>query len=55
VRLNALLSESGTVINPPDTGYDLKIAEAFYAALAGVLGGQATPDEAVATLAAAAG
>jgi raffinose/stachyose/melibiose transport system substrate-binding protein len=55
VRLNALLSESGTVINPPDTGYDLKIAEAFYAALAAVLGGQSTPEEAAATLAAAAG
>lgn len=51
VRLNELLSESGTVINPPDTGYDLKVAEAFYAALAAVLGGQATPEEAVATLA----
>lgn len=55
LRLNSLLSDSGTVINPPDTGYDLKTAEAFYAALAAVLGGQATPADAVATLATTAG
>ncbi len=55
LRLNSLLADSGTVINPPDTGYDLGTAEAFYAALAAVLGGQATPEDAVATLAGAVG
>lgn len=55
LRLNSLLADSGTVINPPDTGYDLGTAEAFYAALAAVLGGQATPEDAVATLAGSVG
>jgi raffinose/stachyose/melibiose transport system substrate-binding protein len=55
LRLNGLLSESGTVINPPDTGYDLGTAEAFYSALAAVIGGQTTPEEAVKTLAGAVG
>jgi len=50
LRLNQLLAEAPAVISPPDTGYDLKVAEAFYAALAAVLGGQATPEDAVATL-----
>lgn len=54
-RLNSLLSDSGAVISPPDNGYDLKVAEALYAALASVLGGQSTPEDAAATLAAAAG
>lgn len=54
-RLNSLLADSGTVINPPDTGYDLEVADAFYQALAAVLGGQSTPQEAASTLAAAVG
>ena len=35
---------------PPDTGYDLEMADALYAAEAAVLGGQATPAEALAGL-----
>lgn len=55
LRLNNLLSESGVVINPPDTGYDLGTAEAFYSALAAVIGGQSSPEDAVKTLAGAVG
>ena len=40
---------------PPDTGYDLKMANALYAAEAAVLGGQQTPADALAALDAAAG
>lgn len=54
LRLNNLLAEAPAVISPPDNGYDLKVAEAFYSALAAVLGGQASPADAVATLAATA-
>ncbi len=54
LRLNDMLANAGAVINPPDTGYDLKVAEAFYAALAAVLGGQSSPEDAAATLQAAA-
>jgi raffinose/stachyose/melibiose transport system substrate-binding protein len=52
-RLGELLASGGTVISPPDTGYDLKVAEAFYSAVASVLGAQSSPGDAVATLAAA--
>lgn len=51
-RLNALLSEAGTVISPPDTGYDVEVATALYQAIAAVLGGQASPEEAASNLAA---
>ena len=35
---------------PPDTGYDLERANELYAAEAAVLGGQATPADALAAL-----
>ncbi len=53
VRLSELTAKAPVVVNPPDTGYDLKRAEAFYRALAAVLGGKETPDQALTTLAAA--
>ncbi|MEV3986198.1 extracellular solute-binding protein [Nonomuraea sp. NPDC049758] len=47
-RLNDLLAEARTVVSPPDTGYDLKRADALYRALAAVLGGVKSPKEALA-------
>jgi len=49
-RLNDLLKQGSAVVLPPDTGYDLETANELYAAEAAVLGGQATPAEALATL-----
>jgi len=49
-RLNDLFKTGAAVVLPPDTGYDLKTANELYAAQAAVLGGQATPAEALATL-----
>ncbi|MFC7764790.1 ABC transporter substrate-binding protein [Leucobacter soli] len=54
-RLMALLSEAGAVISPPDTGYDLGTADAFYRALAEVIGGQTSPEDAAAQLASSVG
>ena len=49
-ELNELLNEAPAIVLPPDTGYDLKMADALYAAEAAVLGGQATPAEALAEI-----
>jgi raffinose/stachyose/melibiose transport system substrate-binding protein len=49
-RLSALLEEAPAIVLPPDTGYDLEMADAFYTALAEVLGGQRTPAEALAAI-----
>ena len=49
-RLNELLNNAPAVVLPPDTGYDLKMAEALEQAIAAVLGGQATPKDALAQL-----
>jgi raffinose/stachyose/melibiose transport system substrate-binding protein len=49
-RLGDLLNNASTVVLPPDTGYDIQTALELYAAQAAVLGGQATPAEALATL-----
>ena len=54
-RLQALLSGAPATVLPPDTGYDLKMANALYAAEAAVLGGQQSPADALAALDAAAG
>ena len=43
-----LLSNAPAVVLPPDTGYDLKMANALYAAEAAVLGGQMSPADALA-------
>lgn len=43
-----MLETAPAIVLPPDTGYDLETANALYAALAEVLGGQATPADALA-------
>jgi raffinose/stachyose/melibiose transport system substrate-binding protein len=48
--LNALLNNAPATVLPPDTGYDIKMADALYAAIAAVLGGQATPSDALAEI-----
>ncbi|TDD95317.1 ABC transporter substrate-binding protein [Actinomadura rubrisoli] len=54
-RLNALLSGAKTLVLPPDTGYELKRAEAFYRAVSLVLGGKNKPQDALAAAARKAG
>ena len=49
-ELNRMLNEAPAIVLPPDTGYDLKMADAFYQGIAAVLGGQATPAEALAEI-----
>lgn len=53
--LNSMLGSAENVVGPPDTDYDLEVADAFYRAVASVLGGVATPEEAAADLAAQVG
>jgi raffinose/stachyose/melibiose transport system substrate-binding protein len=48
--LGALLAAAPAIVLPPDTGYDVPTALELYAAQAEVLGGQATPAEALAAL-----
>jgi len=48
--LSSLLNNAPAVVLPPDTGYDLKTADALYTAIAAVLGGQATPADALAEI-----
>ena len=45
-----MLNTAPAIVLPPDTGYDLKTADALYAGIAAVLGGQATPAEALAEI-----
>jgi raffinose/stachyose/melibiose transport system substrate-binding protein len=47
-KLSALLNDAPATVLPPDTGYDLEMADALYSAIASVLGGQATPKDALA-------
>ncbi|MFI0366624.1 ABC transporter substrate-binding protein [Actinomadura sp. 1N219] len=54
-RLGALLAGAKTVVQPPDTGYDPKRAEAFYRAVSLVLGGKKEPRDALADAARKAG
>jgi ABC-type glycerol-3-phosphate transport system substrate-binding protein len=49
-KLTKLLNEAPAIVLPPDTGYDLKTADALYAAVAAVLGGQASPKDALAEI-----
>ena len=51
-RLNTMLAGSDNIVGPPDTDYDLEVADYFYRAVAAVLGGVSTPEEAAADLAA---
>jgi raffinose/stachyose/melibiose transport system substrate-binding protein len=48
--LSSMLNNAPAVVLPPDTGYDIKTADAFYQAVAAVLGGQATPKDALAEI-----
>jgi raffinose/stachyose/melibiose transport system substrate-binding protein len=50
-RLLADLNGASTVIAPPDTGYDLRVADALYGAEAEVLGGQSDAADAAASAA----
>jgi raffinose/stachyose/melibiose transport system substrate-binding protein len=47
-NLTTLLNDAPAIVLPPDTGYDLKMADALYSAEAAVLGGQQTAGEALA-------
>jgi raffinose/stachyose/melibiose transport system substrate-binding protein len=46
--LTSLLENAPAIVLPPDTGYDLEMANALYSALAEVLGGQKSPADALA-------
>jgi raffinose/stachyose/melibiose transport system substrate-binding protein len=48
--LSDLLNTAPAIVLPPDTGYDLKTADALYAGIAAVMGGQATPEAALAEI-----
>ncbi len=48
--LTTLLNEAPAIVLPPDTGYDLKVADALYAGIAAVLGGQSSPADALAEI-----
>jgi hypothetical protein len=48
--LTELLNTAPAIVLPPDTGYELKTADALYAGIAAVLGGQSTPTEALAEI-----
>ena len=48
--LTDLLNNAPAIVLPPDTGYELKTADALYAGIAAVLGGQSTPSEALAEI-----
>jgi raffinose/stachyose/melibiose transport system substrate-binding protein len=50
LALGELLAAAPAVVLPPDTGYDPETADALYRGLAAVLGGQATPADALATI-----
>jgi ABC-type glycerol-3-phosphate transport system substrate-binding protein len=49
-ELSEMLETAPAIVLPPDTGYDLKMADALYTAIAAVLGGQSTPSEALAEI-----
>jgi raffinose/stachyose/melibiose transport system substrate-binding protein len=48
--LTALLNGAPAIVLPPDTGYKLEVADALYAGVAAVLGGQSTPTDALAEI-----
>ncbi len=48
--MTTLLEEAPAIVLPPDTGYDLEVADAFYRGLAAVIGQQSSPAEAVAEI-----
>ena len=46
LSLMELMQSADAIVAPPDTGYELEVADALYAAEAEVLGGVSTPEEA---------
>jgi ABC-type glycerol-3-phosphate transport system substrate-binding protein len=46
-RLVDLMTSGGTIVAPPDTGYDLKVADALNVATSEVMGGVKTPQQAL--------
>ncbi|SFT20642.1 ABC transporter substrate-binding protein [Paenibacillus sp. BC26] len=48
VKLNDLLKNATSLVSPPDTGYNLEIADALNSATSQVLGGDNTPEAALA-------
>ena len=46
-KINALLDAATTVVAPPDTGFELPVADALNAAQAEVIGGKSTPQVAL--------
>ncbi len=46
-RLMDLMTSGGTIVAPPDTGYDLKVADALNVATSEVMGGVKTPQQAL--------
>jgi len=48
--LTSLLNNAPAIVLPPDTGYKLEVADALYAGIAAVLGGQSTPADALAEI-----
>jgi len=48
--LTTMLNEAPATVLPPDTGYELKTADALYAGIAAVMGGQSTPADALAEI-----
>jgi ABC-type glycerol-3-phosphate transport system substrate-binding protein len=49
-KLTKLLNEAPAIVLPPDTGYNLKTADALYTAIASVLGGKSSPADALAEM-----
>ncbi len=47
LKLGLLLNQTSIVVSPPDTGYNLNVANAFYHAVAKVLGGVTNPASAL--------
>jgi len=48
--LTEMLNTAPEIVLPPDTGYELKTADALYAGIAAVLGGQSSPADALAEI-----
>ena len=46
-KMIAALDEAGSIVAPPDTGYNLEMAFALYEAIAKVFEGTATPQDAL--------
>jgi len=46
-RLVELMTSGGTIVAPPDTGYDLKVADALNVATSEVMGGVKSPQQAL--------